>query len=62
MPDEPKTMKDLPVHNMHCKNQSCDSMQVVELPYPARTGTHLYRCIKCNTTWGVPTGGSVDIG
>jgi hypothetical protein len=55
-PEEPKTL------NMRCKNKGCDSMEVHEMPMPANTGRHIYRCIKCHTTWGVVTGGSVDLG
>jgi hypothetical protein len=49
-------------HNMRCRNSSnCDSMEVVEIN--ANTpGRRIYRCVKCNVTWGVPVGGSVDFG
>jgi hypothetical protein len=51
------------VHNMRCKNKgNCDSMEVTEIVMPGGTGRHVYRCVKCNTTWGVVTGGSVDLG
>jgi hypothetical protein len=50
------------IHNMRCKNKNCDSMQVTEMVIPGMAGRHMYRCIKCNTTWGVVTGGSVDFG
>jgi transposase-like protein len=48
--------------NIRCKNKSCDSIEVVEIQIPNNGGRHLYRCVKCNTTWGVVTGGSVDLG
>ena len=48
--------------NMRCKNKSCDSMQVTEMKVPGNVGRHLYRCVKCNTTFSVVTGGSVDLG
>ena len=54
--EEPK------VHNMRCKNKDCDSMQVSELNVPGNAGRHIYRCIKCNTTWSVTTGGGVEFG
>ncbi len=55
-PEAPK------IHNMRCKNTGCDSMQVTEMKIPGLAGRHVYRCVKCNTTWGVVTGGSVDLG
>jgi hypothetical protein len=48
--------------NMRCKNKGCDSIEVVEMMAPNNVGRHIYRCVKCNTTWGVMTGGSVDLG
>lgn len=48
--------------NMRCKNKACDSMQVFELKVPGNAGRHIYRCVKCNTTWSVVTGGAVDLG
>ncbi len=55
-PPQPKVV------NWRCKNQKCDSMQATEIPMPGNTGRHIYRCIKCNTTWGVQTGGGIDLG
>jgi transposase-like protein len=49
-------------HNMKCKNKGCDSMQVYELQIPGNVGRHVYRCVECNTTWTVTTGGGVDLG
>ncbi len=51
------------VHNMRCKNKNCDSITVTTLPIPleASGGRRMYRCTKCNTTWGVQVGGSIDI-
>lgn len=49
-------------HNMRCKNKGCDSMEVYEITAPGMAGRHLYRCVKCHTTWGVVTGGAVDLG
>lgn len=51
-----------PRHNMRCKNKNCDSIEVFEIQYPNSGGRHMYRCVKCHTTWGVLTGGSVDLG
>lgn len=48
--------------NMKCKRPECDSMRVVEVLHPgAAAGRRLYRCIKCHTSWGVLTGGPVDL-
>ncbi len=51
-------------HNMKCKNRNCDGMEVYELDIPPikNSGRHVYECTKCHTTWGVHTGGSVDLG
>ncbi len=49
-------------HFMRCKNQNCDSIEVVEVQMPNNPGRHLYRCVKCHTSWGVSTGGSIDLG
>jgi hypothetical protein len=49
-------------HNMRCRNKGCDSMEVFEIPMPSNTGRHVYQCVKCHTTWGVTTGGCVDLG
>ena len=48
---------------MRCKNKNCDSITVTTLPIPleASGGRRMYRCTKCNTTWGVQVGGSIDI-
>jgi transposase-like protein len=56
VPEEPKHL------HMKCKNPSCDSISVVEVHLPNNPGRHLYRCVKCHTSWGVMTGGSVDLG
>ncbi len=56
----PPTEPELARHNMKCKNKNCDSIQVFEIPMNMG-GRHMYRCVKCHTTWGVMTGGSVDI-
>jgi len=51
-----------PTVNLRCKNRNCDSIQAIEIPMPANTGRHLYQCVSCHTTWGVATGGSIDLG
>jgi ribosomal protein S14 len=48
--------------NMRCKNNGCDSIEVVEMQIPGNAGRHIYRCVKCHTTWAVVTGGAVDLG
>ena len=49
-------------HNMKCRNKDCPSIEVVEMMIPGMAGRHVYRCVKCNLTWSVATGGSVDFG
>lgn len=56
VPEKPKE------HNMKCKNKNCDSITVIEVPVPQAPGRHLYQCTKCRTTWGVNTGGAIDLG
>ncbi len=48
-------------HNMRCKNKDCPSIEVHEIN-AGMPGRHLYRCVKCHTTWGVVTGGSINLG
>lgn len=54
-PDEPVQ------HNMKCKNKNCDSINVIEIP-TGGGARRMYRCVKCHTSWGVLTGGSIDLG
>lgn len=55
-------VEEQPRLNMRCKNKNCTSMQVTEMKIPGMVGRHVYRCVECNTTWGVVTGGAVDLG
>ena len=48
--------------HMKCKNEGCDSIEVIEVQTPPGTGRHVYSCVKCHTTWGVLTGGGIDLG
>ncbi len=50
-------------HFMKCKNKDCAGVEVYEMNIPglAGAGTHVYRCVKCNLTWGVATGGAVNL-
>jgi DNA-directed RNA polymerase subunit M/transcription elongation factor TFIIS len=44
--------------NMKCRNKNCNSIQAKQINVPAGThGRRIYRCVKCNHTWGVPVGG-----
>lgn len=48
--------------NMRCKRPECDSITVVEVRHPGSVGgRRLYRCVRCHTSWGVLTGGPVDL-
>ena len=48
-------------HNIRCRNKNCTSIEVFEIEGVSRPGTHMYRCVKCHTTWGVQTGGGIDL-
>ena len=54
-PEEPKTV------HIKCKRPGCDSIKAIEMTNPNPQGRHLYRCAKCNTTWGIATGGSFEL-
>lgn len=46
------------VINLKCRDTRCDGMQAVEIKVPSGiSGRRIYRCIKCNHTWGVGVGG-----
>lgn len=45
--------------NMKCKQ--CPSITAIEVKYPGQGGRRLYRCVKCNFTWGLNVGGYLDI-
>lgn len=53
--EAPKTV------HMKCKRPECDSIQAIEMSNPNTQGRHLFRCAKCNATWGIATGGSFDL-
>lgn len=55
-PEKPKTI------SLRCRRGGCDSIQAVEMTGGQNSqGRHLYRCVKCNATWGIATGGVFDI-
>jgi hypothetical protein len=57
-PANPET---LTVH-IRCKRSECDSILAIEVKHPGTAGgRRLYQCAKCKTSWGVTTGGPVDI-
>lgn len=55
MPDDDKANEKF----MKCRNDTCDSITVVEVPYAE--GTRMYRCTKCGHTRPVQVGGQMDI-
>lgn len=57
-PDTPKEK----VINLKCRNEHCDSFEAMEiqLTAPSHHGQRLYRCKKCNHSWGVSLGGYLD--
>lgn len=51
-----------PTVHMKCKRPECDSIVAIEVKYPgAVAGRRLYQCAKCKASWGVNTGGPVDL-
>jgi hypothetical protein len=54
--DEPKKV------HMRCKNRNCNSIEAVEIFLPHNTGRHMYQCVSSHTSWGVATGGPIDLG
>jgi transposase-like protein len=54
--EEPKKV------SMKCKRPGCDSTQAIEVMHPgSASGRRMYRCVKCKQTWGVSTGGPIDL-
>jgi len=53
-PKEPKPV------NLRCRNSGCDSMTAIEVTPPGTPG-HRYQCTRCKNTWGINTGGSLDL-
>jgi hypothetical protein len=46
------------VINLKCRNSHCDGIEAVEIKVASGAqGRRIYRCLKCNHTWGVPVGG-----
>ena len=58
----PETKDPDEVH-IKCKSDGCDSIRAIEVKHAGQApGTHMYRCIQCNRTWGIRTGGGIDLG
>ena len=51
------------VIHLKCRNRKCDGITAVEIKIQGQehTGRHIYRCLTCNATWGVPVGGAVNL-
>ncbi len=47
---------------MRCKRDTCDSIEAIEVPYPADAPIRMYRCAKCHNPHTVQRGGSFNIG
>lgn len=46
------------VLNLKCRDRRCDGMTAIQIEVPSGLhGRRIYRCTKCNHTWGVPVGG-----
>lgn len=51
-----------PTVHIRCKRNGCDSINAIEVKHPGSpSGRRLYQCVKCRTSWGVNTGGPVDL-
>lgn len=56
------TTPESPRVHMKCKRPECDSILATEIRHPGTVGgRRLYQCVKCHTSWGVNTGGPVDL-
>jgi hypothetical protein len=52
----------IPTVHIRCKRPECDSILAIEVKHPgAASGRRLYQCVKCKISWGVTTGGPVDL-
>jgi len=49
--------------HIRCKNPQCDSILAIEIKVAGQenSGHHLYQCCKCKRTWGIATGGAVNL-
>jgi len=57
-----KRAKEEPVPvQLKCRNPKCDSITAQEVHLQNAGGQRLYRCTKCGHSWGVNTGGSVNL-
>lgn len=50
-----------PKLHLRCKRPECDSILATEVHHPGMSGRRLYQCVKCRTSWGVNTGGPIDL-
>jgi hypothetical protein len=59
---QPKT-EEIPTINLRCKSYpSCDSLLAIEVKLPgAHPANRMYRCVKCQRTWGIAVGGSFNL-
>lgn len=53
--------EEVPKLHMRCKNSNCDSILAIEIKAGAMVGHHLYQCVRCRMTWGVATGGAIEL-
>jgi len=56
----PKAKQEDQTVNMSCRRRGCDSMLAYEIKLP-QEGARMYRCAQCNHTFGVRTGGSINL-
>lgn len=64
---DPKPKEKHPEVNMACRRGSdlrtsgqCDSVRAIIMSAPNTQGVRQYRCVKCNYTWAVSTGGACN--
>lgn len=58
----PTTEPPVPTLHMKCKRPECDSNIAIEVKIPtSASGRRLYQCVKCKVSWGINTGGPVDL-
>lgn len=57
--DDKKTEESV---NIKCRSpRGCDSIEAVVIRIPRQDAQRLYKCAKCNHTWGVNLGGAVNL-
>jgi len=55
--EEPKYL------HMKCKKQECPSIRVLEVTpsHGFPSGSHMYQCVECKTSWAISVGGGINL-